>query len=688
MFRWVTSAFVLLSLCSMAQEPVPAIKDTTRTLNEVVVQAYAADRPQGVVPATLGVIKEHELNRFGNVSLLPAVNMVPGVRMEERSPGSYRFSIRGSSLRSPFGVRNVKFYWNGLPLTDGGGNTYLNLLDFNSVGSMEIIKGPGGSLYGAGTGGVVLLQSPKMAASDLNYSVLGGSYGLLRAQGGGTIIQSEKFQMDLRIGYQKADGYRQQTNMNRLMGALDWQNILSPKSTLKGTIFSTQLYYQTPGGLTLAQYNADPQQARPSTPAAPGAVDQQAAVTNKTSYGGLTFEHLWSDHWASHIGMFGSVTNFTNPTIRNYEIRLEENWGGRADTQYEFAKQSWRGKLTLGAEYQHFFSPDAVYDNNLGVQGNVQTDDRLRSQIFLGFAQAELDLPKDFYLTIGASGNFIKYDFLRISVTPEISQQRNFSPVLSPRVALLKKIAPGLSAYGSISSGFSPPSLAEVRPSTGAFNNTLNPEMGTSYEVGVKGMLFNIFQVNFALYDFQLKETIVIQRDASGADYFVNAGATSQKGAEVMVNWSRVYSSGKISSLRAWTSYTYNKYRFKDYVNDGKDYSGNALTGVPPATLALGADIAFQMGLYANLTAYYSDGLPLNDANTDYAMDYFLLGTRLGYRLHGKVPIDFFVGVDNALDIKYSLGNDLNATGGRYYNTAPGRNFYVGLTAKLPSAPR
>src|SRR6478609_214025 len=134
--------------------------DSTRTLDEVIVQAYSSGRPQLEVPAAIGIVNSTDLNRFSPVSILPAVNLIPGVRMEERSPGSYRFAIRGSSLRSPFGVRNVKFYWNGLPMTDGGGNTYLNIIDFNSIGGMEIIKGPGASLYGAGTGGVVLLKSP------------------------------------------------------------------------------------------------------------------------------------------------------------------------------------------------------------------------------------------------------------------------------------------------------------------------------------------------------------------------------------------------------------------------------------------------------------------------------------------------------------------------------------------------
>ena len=189
MLRLPFVTLLLFSLVSHAQLK----KDSTSLLTEVVVKAYASERPANEVPAAIGTVQEHELNRFSNTSLLPAVNIVPGVRMEERSPGSYRFAIRGSSLRSPFGVRNVKFYWNGLPLTDGGGNTYLNLLDFNAVGNMEIIKGPGGSLYGAGTGGIVLLNSPSIATSDIHASMLAGSYGLFRVQGGGPIAQTDHF---------------------------------------------------------------------------------------------------------------------------------------------------------------------------------------------------------------------------------------------------------------------------------------------------------------------------------------------------------------------------------------------------------------------------------------------------------------------------------------------------------------
>ncbi len=78
--------------------------------------------------------------------------------MEERSPGSYRLTIRGSLLRSPFGIRNVKVYIDELPLTDAGGNTYLNLIDPQAIERVEVLKGPDGSLFGANSGGVVLID--------------------------------------------------------------------------------------------------------------------------------------------------------------------------------------------------------------------------------------------------------------------------------------------------------------------------------------------------------------------------------------------------------------------------------------------------------------------------------------------------------------------------------------------------
>ena len=124
-------------------------KDSIKTLNGVTVRAYLSEQPVLNVPASISVISQQQLNVQPDNSFISVLNSQPGVRAEERSPGSYRLSIRGSLLRSPFGVRDVKIYFDDIPLTDAGGNTYLNAIDFNSIHNMEILKGPDGSLFGA-----------------------------------------------------------------------------------------------------------------------------------------------------------------------------------------------------------------------------------------------------------------------------------------------------------------------------------------------------------------------------------------------------------------------------------------------------------------------------------------------------------------------------------------------------------
>ncbi|HTF16944.1 MAG TPA: TonB-dependent receptor [Chryseolinea sp.] len=678
-------AFLFASAVSTSAQVLTPDTDSTKVLDEFVVHGYLYDRPLNEVPAAVGIVRKSDLERFSNTSLVPVMNTIPGVRMEERSPGSYRFSIRGSLLRSPFGVRNVKVYWNGLPLTDGGGNTYLNLFDFDAVTSAEVIKGPGGSLYGAGTGGVLLLRKSVPTQPSLAVSTVFGSYGLqryrLQAQGG-----SEKVKASVQYVHHESGGYREQTRMRRDAVNADVITAIDQRNTLSASLFYSDLYYGTPGGLTKAQYDENPRQARPpktTPPTQPGAVESNAAVSNKTGYVGIMHDIDWNAQWSSVTGVFGSLTAFENPTIRNYESRDENNVGLRHETQYSLTGKL-KGKISLGGEYQYFFSPVQVSQNNAGAPGSLQSDDDLRSKQLLLFGQADLELPASFFLTLGLSYNKLTYDFLAKFVAPEISQHRSFTPQLSPRVALLKKFGDDLSVYGSVSSGFSPPSLAEVRPSTGTYNNLLNPEHGLNYETGLRGSLLNhhlLFDAAFFL--FKLDETIVIQRDEDGAEYFVNAGKTDQRGIEARLSWNQVMEGRTFSMLNLWVSYAYSHFRFTNYVQDGVDYSDNRLTGVAPSVATFGLD-ANIWKFYANATMGYVDAIPLNDANTEYADEYVLLGGRLGFKTNlGKsLPVEIFAGIDNALNQKYSLGNDLNAIGGRYYNAAPERNYFAGLSLR------
>lgn len=649
-------------------------------LAEVIVEGYTYDRPLSEVPAAIALIDQDAIGRFSNTSLVPAVNIVPGVRMEERSPGSYRFSIRGSTLRSPFGIRNVKIYWNGFPLTDAGGNTYLNLIDPDNTGSIEIIKGPGSSLYGAGTGGVVLVKTPDVRDDRINVSGVAGSYGLVRYGIAGQVHRDER---NARFSYahQQSEGYRKQSAMERDAFSLDITQALNEDNLLSANIFYTDLSYETPGGLTLQQFEDDPSQARPAGGPFGSAETQRAAVYNQTFFGGLGHQYDWTASSYTNTVVYGSFSDFVNPSIREYEERDETNAGLRTITKYGITD---RITLSGGGEFQHLRSPIKKFRNNEGEKGGQTTDDDLRTSLGMLFAQVEIWTSELFAITGGLSAGFYSVRFE--SVLPEaVNEKRQFDPVLSPRIALLRRFG-AVSAYASFSRGFSPPTLADLYPSTSVFDRNILAEKGNSLEAGLKGnLLGRRLSFDVCAYDFRLRNAIVPRRDAADAEYFVNAGKTNQRGIEAFVVWRSGRMTGEGDPyLKISGGYTYNHYRFDEYVQETSqgtvDNSGKKLTGVPPTMLAFTADVAALRLFYFRLTANYVDHIPLNDANTAFAEPYLLAGARAGYRRRiDKVSVEIFAGVDNALDRTYSLGNDLNALAGRYFNTAAPRNYYGGL---------
>jgi iron complex outermembrane receptor protein len=132
-------------------------------------------------------------------------------------------------------------------------------------------------------------------------------------------------------------------------------------------------------------------------------------------------------------------------------------------------------------------------------------------------------------------------------------------------------------------------------------------------------------------------------------------------------------------------AYTYYDFYFSDYKVNTFDYSGNELTGIPRHTIQGSVRISFPLHIYLFGSYNYTDKISLTDDNSVYSSPYDLVQIKTGWKhsFKNKNSLEIFVGVDNLFDESYSLGNDLNASGGRYYNPAPGRNFYGGLSFDL-----
>ncbi len=684
---------IMVVSVAVAQENQDIRSDSIPSLGEIIIKGFETNREQLVVPASVSLLRNRDLQRFGNVSLVPVINTVPGVRMEERSPGSYRLSIRGSLLRSPFGVRNVKVYWNDLSLTDAGGNTYLNMVDFNGVGSMELIKGPAGSIYGAGTGGVVIMQTPSIKEKtdsltrnqDFAFQLIGGSYGLFtehfRWQSSTKNVQWQFVQT-----HTQSDGYRNNSRLRREVIQANVSAYTSKKNRLDGLILLTDLFYQTPGGLTLQQMTENPRQSRPATMVLPSASEQKASVYNRTAFAGITNTFSFSKHWSNISSLVGTMTEFKNPFITNYEQREEKSIGIRSKMVYDGSLGRSSIRWITGLEWQTTFSTIDSSGNDKGEPVNNTVRDKIRAIQQFYFTQVELQLTADLLIQAGVSLNYFNYSAQRID--PDSATEKipiNFNAQLIPRFAALYKINRSLSLHFSASKGFSPPTMAEVKPPAGGLYTDLQAEYGWNYELGLKGSVIrNRIQVDLSIFRFDLKDAIVRRTDMNGSEYFVNAGGTEQKGVEAFAEWYTIHRPGNkfVQHLRIWSSATFFDFIFSDYVVNNTEYSGKELTGVPRKVFLMGADVQFFRNFYFNSTFNYTSKLPLTDANDVYADDYRLLQGRMGWkRLFGKKVLEIFTGIDNALDQLYSLGNDINAFGRRYYNPAAAVNYYAG--AKL-----
>lgn len=651
-------------------------------LQEIEVTAYMQSQPQGLVPTSVGLIDSKQIELQSVTSIVPAMNTIPGVRMEERSPGSYRLSIRGSLVRSPYGVRNVKVYYNDFALTDAGGNTYLNILNVNDLSGIEVLKGPDGSLFGANSGGVVLLKSNINNNSETNVRGYSGSYGL----GGNAFYlarKTGKHFWTVRQSYQRSDGYRDNTKNYRLFFQLSdkWQ--YTRNNSLEGYLFYSDLDYRTPGGLTEEQYDEDPRQSRPATPSMPGSEEQKTRISTRMYFGGIRHKADFTPRISHVFSAWGNHVDFVYPFITNYEVRKENNWGFRTYFTFENSKNKritdLKSSLNAGFELQRLVTDAYNYDNHTGMKGDIQAYDNIVNLQYFGFLRGRIEWKKRLVIEAAVSLNYNSYHFRDTT-----NIKNNFPAVWMPHIALNYKISDPLSFRFIFSKGYSNPTTAEIRPSDNKVHEDLYAEQGWNTEVGFRMNIMNgRLKLDASGFHYILKDGIVSQVDSTGNTFFINSGRIKQLGIEASASWLIVpYNANNsfFKQIRFNSNYTYSHFKYDNYNLKGKDHSGNRVAGIPRNVWVNSLYFDFPYAIYLFFQNNYNSRIPLNDSNSAYASCYNLFSAKFGFKPDRKyLPTEIYFFADNILNEKYSLGNDLNAVGGRYYNAAPTFNFQIGL---------
>lgn len=655
--------------------------DSTGLISEVRIDAYRKPAKLMTANQAVAVVSAEILRQNSPDRMLESINLLSGTRMEERSPGSYRISVRGSTLRSPFGIRNIKIYLDDFVFTDASGNTYLNLLDPEILSPIEVYKGPEGGDFGSATGGTVLLKTDTSEIAE--FGINAGSFNNFKGKINYAEAKEKRF-LRLFSSFQTTDSYREQSALERKFFYLNAGKKYSENNEIKGMLMYSDLTYETPGGLTFDQMTQNPRQPRPKSAATGGTKEQQAAIFNKTVMTGISNVLQFEKNWSHFLAIHGSYTDFRNPFITNYEKRFEAGAGLRTHINFEKNRNRHFFQSRLGFEGGTGRSVIRNFDNNAGNPGNPQNFDDILTRNGFFFLSQKAVFADKWFLDASVSLNLMRFGWENRYPNAERGS-KIFTNELLPNFGLSYALAPNFTIRAKISKGNSAPTTEEMRSSAQEINTDLHAESGWNKEIGLRKEWGNFLFTEISVFDFRLKNAIVRRENPAGQEFFVNAGETVQQGIEWTLESRKTpINTAIINSFKIYLSGSFFDFKFKNYQKNNVDFSGNQLTGVPATAIQGSVTFDILKKLKADISHFYTSKIPLNDANTVFGKSSFIGNATLQMPVKmANFDLDLTVRIQNMYNEAYSLGYDINAFGNRFYNPAATRNYLLGIVFKI-----
>ncbi len=611
---------------------------------------------------TAGELTAQDLGRFDGVGMLEAINTIPGVFMQTRTPfGGARITLRGyypsTSGNSPnSNGLGYQVFLNGIPITDATGTTVLDDVDYSTLGHVEVIKGPNSSRYGSFIGGTVNLTTAQPPAGNtLSQQLLSGTDGMLRTNT--TYSHStDGSNFVINYGHQGYNGFRQ----NDFSG----KEYLRVNGDFKATgnqLISTYFSYNRSNeGLAGEIDSSNFYNRQAVSDANYLANNSHIAVTSY--FAGVGDRIQITDHLTNQSSVFGSgrvedqpfAHGITDVNQVNFGARSAFDWAGQwgdVGVTGAFGGMIQQSNLTSNGV---FITPAPPYperpsdSQNFAVNGSV-------------FTEWSFTFPDQWVLGVGASLNtadFATRNMLKNSQVFDTTATINkaFSGVFLPRASLQKNFGDNWAIYGSVSTGFAPPLLSQIISNTGAVDPSLQPEKATQYEVGIEGSWFE-HRLSSQLTWFDLDNTNkLVSQTVAAVTSTVNAGEQRNQGFEFTLGWLALNNKDDaISLLRPWISYTYTDAKYVSFKSDDNnnaatvDFSGNQVARVPKTMYSIGLDAATNVGFYFNSTYQYVDKVPVTFDNSTWMKAYNLLDAKVGYKTNmgEHYVLDLFVGGTN-----------------------------------------
>jgi iron complex outermembrane receptor protein len=732
----------LASSLSIAAEPLT--QDEIETANvllaaPVVVTATRQEQNSFDLPVSIDTVSGETI-REGQlqVNLSESAARVPGVVVNNRNNPAQDLAIqvRGFGARSAFGVRGVRLYADGIPLTMPDGQGQTGTFNLDTAKNIEYLRGPFSALYGNSSGGVVQIFTQDGADDPtLSGGVTFGSYDTRRASltfGG----DNDGFNYIVNASTYRTDGYREQSEARRdtLHGKFSFNLSESTNLTLVATALD-QPDNDDPQGLNAIQMSQDRKQANPNS------LKFDTRVSRSHEQIGATFEHLLTTNDTLRLmAYYGQRENEQYQSISIAAQRDDRNGGGVATIDRDFGgidlRWTHQGKLgeapysfNVGMNYDRMeddrkgyenFTSNAAFgtlpagrdcgnvlsDIVCGVKGNLRRDEINKVHNFDQYVQASVDVHPRLNLSAGMRHSHVKFeneDHFIVNTgynntNPDDSGTVNFRET-TPVVGAVFKLTDTLNLYANAGESFETPTFVEMayKSAGSGLNLDLKPAKSRQYEIGAKWMLGANTLLNAALYRINTDDEIVVLQQAGGRTVYQNVDSSERKGFELSID------SRFANGVSAYLGYSYLDAEFTSDFTSCKPFSLTGATFCNPAVdpthveaIASGGDIpgTYKHTLFGEVAwkhqpSGFSTALEARAFSKSYvafkseygrADGYTTVAWRGGFTQNkGQWKFSEFVRVENLFDKEYVGSIRVGDLNGSYYEPAPGRTWLLGV---------
>ncbi len=679
----VKKVTVMLSVCLMVHLHGQGLSDTI-VLDDVTVSVLPFGESSLKATGGLFAVKPDDMDLKFALTSTDLINMAPGIYMASGSYNTNRLVIRGVGSRTPYNSNRIRAYLDDIPLTSGDGVSTLEDLDLSGIGQLEILKGPSSALYGSGLGGIVRLNSPYPRKDGFSAAMTSefGSFNTLRA-GLNAMYKNQRFVATGGITTSLSEGYRENSNYSRTNLFLNCR-YFGNRNTISFTLSLVDLFARIPSSLNKTDFESQPWKA------APNWLEVRGFEEYSKLLGGVKIESALRNGVTNHLVLFTSYTDPYESRPFNILDDRSANLGFREYLQFERKRWSFRA----GLEYFHEWYRWKIYETENGSRGLLQSDQNETRKYANAFALVQWRPTGRLLIDGGINLHLLHYELQTNFQADSTDQSGSYSYplVVSPRIGISFNHHTDHYLYASAGHGFSAPSLEETLLPEGIINTELKPETGWNLELGHRGLLAGgRIRYEAALYTIFLNNLLVTERITEEIFTGANAGKARNTGLELWVTGT-LYPAGKETRFNAGATLGYylSDNRFTDFQDDGIDYGGKKLPGIP--FQKLNSAIFFSRDRFTlKLHHQFTGGQWMNDANADRYGSYQILHLQAAWDLKlgpGPFSMEFNGGVRNVTNAQYASMILVNAPsfGGnapRYYYPGLPRQFHLGITLRF-----